>query len=352
MIILIVISTSVYYFHHKNSDKASNLIITSDLQISKNTILYAYSHLDEIEKILINEDIESCIKMSEHLKNEGKTFDADNIIWFITLKDNTKAVFKPNEDRFGEIAAYRACKFLDLKLVPPTVFRSINNKRGSLQLYIESDLDLIKDASTLSKLDPKDISDMKLFYFILGQWDINPGNQIIQFIDNKFYLACIDNAGIQNRQVAKYGDFPFVRRCYIENRNDNWNLPFPFDKAIILLNPKLEDLNQHFKDCFSQNKIEQIWERNRSGITYCFWKNSLWIQYFKHTNFSPSYTTTYYKSTIDAFKKLNQEILQKIWIEAIPILGKRGVSEIIDNILERRDQVLKAAAKEGYFNEI
>jgi len=73
--------------------------------------------------------------------------------WVLTLEKDgitNKAIWKNPEGRMKgfmenwrwEIAAYRLDKYLNLKMVPPTVERHFEGNRGSCQLWIESEMSL------------------------------------------------------------------------------------------------------------------------------------------------------------------------------------------------------------------
>ncbi|MDE0119926.1 MAG: hypothetical protein OXM55_07980, partial [Bdellovibrionales bacterium] len=60
----------------------------------------------------------------------------------VTLEDGTKAVWKPRQNKLysnyrAEVLAYELDRKFGFNLVPPTVERTINGKKGSLQLYRE-----------------------------------------------------------------------------------------------------------------------------------------------------------------------------------------------------------------------
>ena len=92
--------------------------------------------------------------MKVTLRDGGTTRHA---VWK-TVNDMKQGVFKGDNGGFqqgfrdsykNEVAAYEMDKLLDLGLVPPTVEREIDGKRGSLQLWIEesfTELDRLENA--------------------------------------------------------------------------------------------------------------------------------------------------------------------------------------------------------------
>jgi hypothetical protein len=341
------ISQDIIVEKHQLSDESVDSVlapISMATYFDKQPLWNHELDLDTIENMLVEQPIVSAQKMSEYCKEKNKKYSSDNAVILVTLKNGLKAVFKTDEDRFAEVAAYRASTVLGLRLVPPTVFKKYNGQKGSLQFFIDTDIDLLDDPSYLAKIDPKTISDMKLFYFIFGQWDINRGNQIIQKCKDDYFLALIDNAGMINLQQVCYGDFPFVRRGYSDNRKDSWDAPFPFNTATCLKNPTFEDIDK-LLDFMSQDEKLKYYNRCKDGsITYCFWRNALWIQYYKNTpEVTPNYIDDYYQDTLEAYKKLDTQVLQDIWKESYKVLENKKTDKLVDAICARRDQVLQHA---------
>lgn len=100
-----------------------------------------------------------------------------------------------------------------------------------------------------------------------------------------------------------------------------------------------------FKDFLSDSHIKRKWTRYYK-TTYCIWNNALWIQFYKHDNYSPSFTTKYYNETLEAYKKLDYPILEKLWNKkAFTTRNKNYKKQLFEGVLERRDQVVKNAEK-------
>jgi hypothetical protein len=301
-------------------------------------------NFQDVENRLMEEKVVSITQIAQYLAQTGKKYDFDNDVKLVILASGLKAVFKTGEDRYAEVAAYRANQFLAQRLVPLTILRTINGAQGSLQFFVESDIDLLEEKRAKKMFDqvsPKDLSDMKLFYFVFGQWDINTSNQIIQINNGKAYLALIDNAGINNQQQVQYGDFAFVCLAYSDKRNDSFDIQFPFDNPQVLHNPTLAKVQEIFREFVSQECVEGIWRRYKH-ISYGIWRNRIRLQFYKYnTSVTPNYTDTYFKSTLDAYGKLDKASLKQIWAEGLKE-DKQHFSNLIKLILERRDQVLRA----------
>lgn len=156
-------------------------------------------NFEDIEYRLLHEPISETRSMHTFLKKSGKIPSGTHPIKLVILESGLKAVFKEPGACYGEVAAYRAAKALGMRLVPPTVFREINGRMGSLQFYVESPIDLMKSRQDYHrKLDHKTVTDEQLFNYLLCRWDIHAGNQMLSKEGSRYYLALIDNAGVRS----------------------------------------------------------------------------------------------------------------------------------------------------------
>lgn len=196
--------------------------------------------------------------------------------------NNLKAVFKPDEPLYIErsVRAYRFSNFMGFHFVPPTVIRTVNGKRGSVQLFVEGDslhkLSLSKHRGftflktllkffNLSHLYPHRFhkmvvgewwdkynnkfknweinSDTKrnmyIFYFISGIIDPSPRNILVS---KKCKLPVLIDNDLTDMTWNQFGDWPFI--------------PLPDDYRQYkdyLFNP-LPDMNKNF----SINSVEDF----------------------------------------------------------------------------------------------
>lgn len=131
--------------------------------------------------------VEKKLKSSEVIGSEilgggmNKTF-------LITLKSGQKGVWKPHVETDlsnyrTEVLAYEIDRKLGLKLVPPTVERTINGKKGSLQLFVKNKKD--NDGVKESELDKQ-----MFFDYLIDNSDRHSGN-FLQSNSDK--LISIDN---------------------------------------------------------------------------------------------------------------------------------------------------------------
>ncbi len=156
------------------------------------------SNLDfnEIEGRLQTENIIERRDMHSFLRRSNKQVRTSHSIEIVVLESGLKAVLKEENACYGEIAAYKASKALGLRLVPPTILRKIGDRVVSLQFYVASKIDLLRNSSIMRKIPPKDASDRKVFEYVFNRWDTHPGNQVVSLVKGKYNLALIDNAGL------------------------------------------------------------------------------------------------------------------------------------------------------------
>ncbi len=305
--------------------------------------------LQAIEDRLRTEEVAHTERISRYLEKNGKVSKASHYMLIVFLESGLKAVFKPGEYAYAEVAAYRANKALGQRLVPPTVFRTIEGKQGSLQFLVETPVDLRKTASVaelFKKVSAKDMSDMKLFYFVFGQWDAHIGNQLINPHRGKAHLALIDNAGILHRSYARYGDYFFIEKGTNEHVHSTCTTSFPFDQVKTIRPKSLNEVRTLFKPYISEEAIRKLWERHKP-IAYCIWCDVLWMQMYKNSpTIKPPATSRYYASTLKAYENLHRTLLEKVWAEWLVENRSHG-EQLIMLTLERRDQMLRIAYSSG-----
>ncbi len=249
------------------------------------------------------------------------------------------------QDAKAEVIAYKASVLLGFPYIPPTILTEINGQKGSLQLFVETSLDLLQPGaykSVLQQADKDDLAALKLFYFIFGQWDSGAHNLLALKRGEKTYLIAIDNSGICNRQFVRYGELPFVRVFYDAKLDtDDWDKPFPFDSAKTIENPTSERLKNAFGD-----KVSESFFASKNGkpyerfYRYVVYQNSIWRQFHSHSeSFVKSYTKECPINVQEAIKKLDLETLKGLFS-----LAKDEdflTEKYLASILERRDQSLK-----------
>ncbi len=308
----------------------------------------------QIEKELQTQSLKKLIPMRQFLKSKGQTADFDSPkIYLAILANGLKGVFKvrhPDEmdGARTEVIAYKASCHLDHYLVPPTVIRTFKGQTGSLQFYVEPSMDLLKEGNylrALSLADTADIANMKVFYFLFGQWDNGPHNLIVQKNKNAYFLALIDNEAISKKQKIRHGDFAFVRKYLDGPLNSHYfdskeSEMFPFDTFVKPLQPNPEEIKKILGKNGSSSLIHYLC-KVKLPIYYRIWKGAFWHQVHKGNPdpcFQPLYINFCPRNTVNLLKKLNTTVIQKIFF----IAGKDKFfdEEYINDILERRDQLL------------
>jgi hypothetical protein len=294
-----------------------------------------------ILNMLQNSEVAKIQDIRSFLLKKGKKLDFEGNVLLVTFTNGVKAVFKNFDDRddaLSEVAAYKASTKLGFPCIPPTVIRTIKGKTGSLQLFIDTNIDLLNTHEydkIIQSVDTKTRSNLKIFYFVLGQWDSGPHNLLAHKDKNgNLFLLAIDNSGIKSRQKVIYGNLPFVRILYNDQLNtDDWHLDFPFNKAKTIYK---------LKEAFG-NKIAEEFYRNfklyNLPLRYVIYQNSLWRQYhYGNEKFDMSFTNQCTTDTLTALKSLNQKVISDIFIDAKN--SDFFTNKYIEEILERRNQIL------------
>ncbi|PCI73158.1 hypothetical protein COB28_04885 [Candidatus Dependentiae bacterium] len=296
-------------------------------------------HDKSIAEYLKTASVKNIIPMREFLESAGKKDDFTNEVSLIELEGGIRAVFKPGEDNYFEEVAYNVSCHLEYPYVPPTVMRTINNQEGSLQLFVETEIDLLDDGmyeQMFEKFDENDINNLKLFYFVFGQWDSGAYNLLAYEYEKKVYAIAIDNEGFANMQKVRYGELPYIRICYDESfKTNDFDIPFPFDSYKILKKSSKDDMNQDFV------KKLPDWFRTApyNHRKYILYQDGFWCQFH-------AFNDKFIKSYVDICSEKIYQTLQKLDRSTLHSLYKKVLNNglfkeaQIDDILERRDQVL------------
>ncbi|MDE0092596.1 MAG: hypothetical protein OXN83_04860, partial [Oligoflexia bacterium] len=129
-------------------------------------------------------------------------------IFLIVFENGLKAVFKIKKkiNFISSLRAYHLSQFLNLRVVPPTVIRTIEGKRGILQYFIEGQRLIDIDLETLTEIQKIKVY---LFYFLVGYNDPHDENVIMG--RNCGHLAVVDNsANMWFPTISQFRDFPFI----------------------------------------------------------------------------------------------------------------------------------------------
>jgi hypothetical protein len=303
-----------------------------------------YKKFTEIEKNLATEKISSIVPMRDFLLQQGQVAHFQHDVCLIEFEMGMKAVFKQGDMRnaVAEVAAYRASQFFELYRVPPTILYELDGKVGSLQYYIEPAFDLMVKKNynyVKQQLSPDAWARIQLFYFIMGQWDPDPSNFIAQKNGDAFELYLIDNAACGDTQKVRYGDYPFVALWKIEHEKPaKEGESFPFD-ATFVLPPDPAVLQTTFQGRLQQYQIKRLC-RLQEPIYCITWNGYVWRQF----RFGDPCVTDVYPSD------LMQLIATVTYDQVVSFFAnEHGVifePEFLQDILERRDQVIAAYRKQ------
>lgn len=301
--------------------------------------MYAIDALSIAQRLAI-EPITHTISMQEYLALQGHTAHFTSNVQLVTLSSGLQAILKQDSLRqcLAEVAAYKASVFLGINRVPSTVLCCENGYYGVLQEYIQPAYDLLKDDNykkAIADLSAEDYAAIKLFYFVFGQWDADASNMIVGKHDSRLYL--IDNAAMGFDQKAQYGHHPFIRLFEVKNHDDKTSSEyFPFDQ-VRTLKPDIKIVTQALKDVLTDEQISRLCQL-KNDIRYVVWQGYLWRQFCFG---EPCATTFYPPACIAALRRLTYQDLVSMFSHN----GKTPFSkQFFNGILERRDQVLKAAA--------
>lgn len=297
-------------------------------------------------EMLLQGRVVSKFPMRNWLSQKGKKADFEGRVFVITLDNGLEAVFKCSEDakdNDAEKAAYEASVFLGFPYIPPTVIRSIDDEKGSLQLLVKTPIDALEPDAyrrCIRQVGQEKIANLKLFYFVFGQWDSGAHNLLFFDDGSTLYPVAIDNSGIGNLQYVRYGELPFVRTCYAEALNTNdWDQAFPFDNAKVIENPTPENLKKLLGDHFPET-FYRSFKPHEKPLKYVIYQNAFWRQFHAfEEGFVRSFTEECPPSTLAALQKLDKDALKQIY-------GSSQNPELLSDrylnaILERRNEALK-----------
>ena len=336
--------------------------ITFDQLSTRKSLSLCWNNINfkEMEKALLS-PIKKKIPINDYLNIKASPYNPTVFILF--LKNGLKAVFKPDrpvDEINSALMAYRFSQFMQWKFVPPTIIRTIDGKKGAVQLFVEG-LDG-------TKYDPKKYltrlqkSDIFTFYFVTG----NFSSRRSHFVFGKHCKepAIIDNDQMMNDVFIQYGDYPFLRH-EIKDLNFSLSNPkeygqFPLNQvqsvdaeALIGLNKSqfvekmrgiftdMEDFNKSYLYKWYNLLIEQGYLDG--NFDFVKWRNSYWIKvnfsfFVSHKDFVPS---LFSKQTISKLKALNSSIINSF----LPHMSVRR--ETVMGILYRKNVILKESFKAG-----
>lgn len=333
-----------------------------------------FSKLDfqQIEEKLRTLKIVSMQALGTALKAQGKKGDGSTAgLALVEFEDGTRAVWKPGLRNLAEVDAYKAARKTGSRLISPTVERIFDTSSvatgakfdpeiaptalgvtGSLQLFIPTSYDLTKlprrEREAIWALIPiEQRAERDIFNFVFGNWDLHWGNVLV---DDSNSVVSIDNGVIRMRQQVRFGELPFkqmlIYPAELRTKEADQNPgPFPFDSAVYLDHPSVEDVTAFLKDRTTATDLDRFIRgrvKDKSdpdlSMRVVFWNNSVWIQGIGFQNYGPTVPPVYPADVVDAYRALTFEILREIFrADIFPDVAIR-------EMLERRDELVEAAA--------
>jgi hypothetical protein len=299
----------------------------------------------DVEERLLTEEIISTESFRPFLKKKGrKRARPTHPMLIVTLKSGLLAVFKEETHEnyhYAEVAGYRASKALGLGLVPPTVFRAIERKKGSLQLYIDAPNLKKRELRNriFSTLDPKTISDMKIFNYVFGRWDAHGGNELAVEVEGKYFVSLIDNSPLLHLTHQQYGEPAFISQGKNIPYPSEGRDVFPYDKAVKMKGPQTVPL---FEPYMNEKRIRKY--KKPGSITYVMWHNRVYIRFTSHSISRFTHEISF--STLQALQSLTYEDMYEVWREFHEVSPEHA-EDLIHLTLERRDNVLKYFQNSG-----
>jgi len=337
-------------------EKVKSSITTSYEEILKieNPPWDAKGNMEAQEAMLANGNIVEVMDMREYLKLKNKIAKFAGEVYIVFLHNGTKAVWKPRDgdivnSAVSEVAAYKASlwlkKYSGRHLVPPTVIKTYRGRTGSLQWFVESNLDLWVEKDRVlgfSGLSNDDLSNGAAFIHVFGQWDVHPGNYMMMQDGDKgkdVQLALIDNEGIANRKFSRsIKERPYIRIAYGEIED----APPQF---VTVQNPKKEELQKAWSSFgMAPRQFDNLYLTLTGNGTrkadYMLWKNGLWVQYHQQNKEAfPNYVDNYPEWLEKAYNDLDLKILKEIFSQGIEALPRYFDESFFQDILLRREQL-------------
>ncbi|MNL11582.1 hypothetical protein D3C87_1324220 [compost metagenome] len=234
---------------------------------------------------------------------------------------------------------------LGIETFVPTVLTEIEGRQGSLSVFIETPVDLVKMSGSdrghaIARIPQKQWFDMETVHYLLGQWDRHAGNLLV---DKDYNLVVIDNEGISKLSLwrpakspmTRLGSVPKAERTGIDVKEGN---PPDFARIEYIDGNDLVGF-EAFKKKYSINEasisLKHFDHFPDRKIPYIVWRDMLWRE---RNRSLPSIDLQVFSArTIEALNKLTEKELREM-------LNPEVFGEMnIELILQRRAEILKRA---------
>lgn len=295
-------------------------------------------------------EIKKILPMREFLSAIGKEATFTSNVYHVTLNDNSQWVLKLSDEPdikeftecIAEAVAYKISKKTGINLVPKTKLIPYKGQIGSLQQFIGDTLDKESYHDLLSA-NNQEIENLKLFWFILGQWD--SGKENVLFTQEKKPVA-IDNANIAHiQQVSKYGKSHFVRLFYTDKEN-NGSIEEPI--AVQGHGTHVSStLSETFGKDIPQYFIRTFLKKDIASFTYFIENNRVWRNFNDDATTPDYFMAKFSRNNLEKFQSLNfDNIVSKLTTKLISSLS----SEILTTLKTTKEELSQSIKK--HFDQV
>jgi hypothetical protein len=299
--------------------------------------------------------VASLVSIEHYLKRRNKIVDYTNEVLLATFESGRMGVFKPDEKNEAwddgsaeaEVAAYKASNLLGFHCVPPTLMRTIDGRRGSLQLLLESEFDSCDTAqfqACILDTDPDSLATLQIFDFVFGQWDRRLSNILFLTRGGKTYVSGIDNTKIISRQQTQYGQRPFVSvLAHPSLSGTDDTAAFPFHRAETLVVGDADDFRRRFGEEVGTQLANIYRQCAGMRVRHIVWNGHFWQQPFafdadERRSIKP-FSAHLPNAIRRSLERLDRAMLDVVFSHARH--RKFVNAAYFDSILGRRDQVLR-----------
>lgn len=295
--------------------------------------------------INLDTDIKIIRPMQELLHSIGKEASFTSEVYHVTLNDDSQWVLKLYKEPgikeltevIAEAAAYKISKETGIDLVPQTKLVSYQGEIGSLQKFIGNTCDKELYHPLLSA-NNQEIEHLKLFWFILGQWD--SGKENVLFSQEEKPVA-IDNANIAHiQQVSEYGKPHFVRLFYTDKDN-NGSIEEPI--AIQGAGAHVSStLSKTFGEEIPKYFIRTFLKKDIASFTYFIDHNRVWRNFNDDVTTPDYFMEKFSRDNLEKFKSLKfDNIVSKLTTKLINSLN----SEILTTVETSKEELSESIKK-------
>ncbi len=305
----------------------------------RDTAWHAGMNFDEVEELLALTPVKSMQPIQEALGIEAEKGNDGENVQLVTLRGGLKGALRFAEAAEQELFGYRFSRKVQSRIVPPTVKRDFKFAHGlstTLQLFIPPKeyfhLSSVKRRELFEKMSEQDRFSISALAFVLGHWDLHPGNMVI---DEALAPALFDFGDLARVMKVRYGEMAFIPigetdRVFPENEE------FPFDQFEEFETPEdqldlvMKKVAARFPE-LSANMLFKIKNRIYSStrsIKLIHWNSTIWMQ--RVSGKIVPFSKKYFKKEFKPYQALTRDDVKALapsfWSE-----------RLIDQVIERRD---------------